>query len=469
MKPLLQVLFALVFLGLLIGGGIMISRQWEHRSTATAEGHDDHGHDDSSHDGHDHHDAHAEEGGPARLSPQAQKNLGLYTRPAKLTDYWSKLELPGVITDRPGISDRGVTAPVVGVITEIHAYPGDTVQPNSPLFTIRLISESIHAAQLELFKSKKEIEISQNRKNRLSKLVESGSVAKSQIIDIENQIERMEVTIQAYRQDLKARGFTPDQMDAAEAGDFVTEFTIRAPTAESLKAAHQAAGTPDPETPEPMPFAFELQDLKVALGQQVEAGAVLCFLADHRSLLIEGRGFKDDMPLIQEAARKKLPIEVEFETSGGDWPSAPNEFVIHHVANTIDLQTRTFSFYMVLENQGRAYDQQGLTRMLWRFRPGDRVRLRASVDKFENVFVVPQAAVVKEGPEAFVFRQNGDLFDRKPVHILLEDRTSAVLADDGSLRPGFPIAQNGAASINRVLKAQNSVGEPAGGHSHSHD
>ena len=29
--------------------------------------------------------------------------------------------------------------------------------------------------------------------------------------------------------------------------------------------------------------------------------------------------------------------------------------------------------------------------------------------------VLPAAAVVREGPEAYVFRQNGDLFDRRPV------------------------------------------------------
>ena len=30
-----------------------------------------------------------------------------------------------------------------------------------------------------------------------------------------------------------------------------------------------------------VPFSFELQLLKVELGQQVEAGAILCYLANH--------------------------------------------------------------------------------------------------------------------------------------------------------------------------------------------
>ena len=51
--------------------------------------------------------------------------------------------------------------------------------------------------------------------------------------------------------------------------------------------------------------------------------------------------------------------------------------------------------------------------------------------------MLPAAAVVREGPEAFVFRQNGDLFDRQPVHVLHEDRLNVVLANDGSVTPGL--------------------------------
>jgi hypothetical protein len=85
----------------------------------------------------------------------------------------------------------------------------------------------------------------------------------------------------------------------------------------------------------------------------------------------------------------------------------------------------------------------------------------------KDVFVLPISAVVREGPEAFVFRQNGDLFDRRPVHVLYEDHTNVVLANDGSLRSRFFIAQNAAASLNRVLKAQSSKGLPAGVHVHA--
>jgi hypothetical protein len=291
-------------------------------------------------------------------------------------------------------------------------------------------------------------------------------VAGSRTIELENQIRLLQVTVQAYQQDLKARGLSAEHIANAAKGVFAAEFTVSAP---SQQAVRFASLNPEASArPKGFPFAFEVHELKVELGQQVQAGELICKLADHRTLLVEGRGFKDDMPLIQEAAKEGWHVEVEYdEPSRGDWPEAPENIPIDHVANTIDEESRTFAFFMVLENFWQTYERNGRARFLWRFRPGDRVRLRAAVDKLENVFVVPKDAVVREGPEAYVFRQNGDLFDRKPVHLLHEDRVNIVLANDGSVRPGLYIAQNAAASLNRVLKAQAASGAPGPMHVHA--
>jgi hypothetical protein len=105
--------------------------------------------------------------------------------------------------------------------------------------------------------------------------------------------------------------------------------------------------------------------------------------------------------------------------------------------------------------------------VVWRFRPGQRVRLHVPVEELEDVIVLPAAAVVREGPEAYVFRQNGDLFDRRPVRVLHEDRLNVVVANDGSVAPGWYLAQGSAASLNRVLKAQSASGVPVGVHVHA--
>jgi cobalt-zinc-cadmium efflux system membrane fusion protein len=83
------------------------------------------------------------------------------------------------------------------------------------------------------------------------------------------------------------------------------------------------------------------------------------------------------------------------------------------------------------------------------------------------VFVLPTAAVIREGAEAYVFRQSGELFDRRRVQVLHEDRRFVVLATHGDISPGMLIAQNSAAALNRVLRAQTAAGEEPGFHVHA--
>ncbi len=405
---------------------------------------------------------------PVRISPEARKNLGLVSKPVQPVTFDFKIEIPGMITHRPGISDRGVVAPVTGIVTQIHAYPGTTVPPDAPLFSLRLVSESLHTSQLELFKATKEIDIARQQKQRLEGLAQSGSVAGSRIIEFDNQIQRMGVNVQAYRQDLLARGLPSDRIDAAAKGEFVTEIVVRAPGEQTRTITEIDLNKLRQDKQDPLPFSFELQVLKVERGQQVEAGQVLCSLTDPRALLIEGRGFKKDLAPIQKAAMGELPIEVNFDGSDdANWPPLSKGLRIEYVANLIDTASRTFAFYLALDNQYQAYDRGGGRQLIWRFRPGDRVQLSVAVKRIENVFVLPQASLVREGPEAFVFRQNGDLFNRISVHVLHEDRTSVVIPNDGKLRKGSYIAQNAAASLNRVLKAHLASGQPTNLHVHA--
>ena len=107
----------------------------------------------------------------------------------------------------------------------------------------------------------------------------------------------------------------------------------------------------------------------------------------------------------------------------------------------MDAESRTLAFFVPLENQQRFYEKDGQQFTVWRFRPGQRVRLHIPVEEMQDVIVLPSAAVVREGPEAYVFQQNGDLFNRISVNVLYEDRLQVILANDGSIGPGHYLAQ----------------------------
>ncbi len=105
--------------------------------------------------------------------------------------------------------------------------------------------------------------------------------------------------------------------------------------------------------------------------------------------------------------------------------------------------------------------------MLWRFRPGQKLRVLVRVERLENVLVLPAEAVAHDLAEAYVFTQNVNTFVRKPVRVLAEDREHAVVANDGSLPAGVFVVQNAAAQLNRMTKSKTSSDLPEGYHIHA--
>jgi multidrug efflux pump subunit AcrA (membrane-fusion protein) len=397
------------------------------------------------------------EGGPSeqvRLSPQARKNLRLTTGPLQPGTFWKTIAVPGVVIDRPGVSDRGVVAPVTGVVGRIHKVAGDPARPGEVLFTLKLLSEPVHQTQTDLFKAAQDLKLARAHRERLA--ASSGAVAEARVIEADNQIARLEVALTAYRQELLTRGLSADQIDGAADGRFVTDIPIVVP-AGPAETPGKAADTPP----------LEVQELKVELGQQVQAGQTLCLLANHQLLSVEGRAFRDEVPALERSVREGWPVEVDFgEADARDWPPLGQAFRVTTLANTIDPDGHTFRFLLPLDNQARAVERDGRPLWLWRFRPGQRVRVLVRAEKLDGVFVLPAEAVARDGAEAYVFRQNGEVFDRKPVHVVYQDRRHAVVADDGGVPAGVYVARSGAAQLNRMVKSRSGT-TPKGFHVHA--
>src|SRR5262245_57447973 len=102
--------------------------------------------------------SHSEGAEPARiakviLSDSAITNLRLMSAPLKLDTAWRTIQVPGMIVDRPGYSDRSVAAPAAGTVTAIRHLPGEMVRPGEALFELRLLGEQLLQTQAELFKA----------------------------------------------------------------------------------------------------------------------------------------------------------------------------------------------------------------------------------------------------------------------------------------------------------------------------
>ena len=175
-----------------------------------------------------------------KLSPQARQNLKLVSKPVKPQLFWRKILVPGEVVDRPGLSDRGVTSPAVGVVTQVHAFPGDTVRPGDRLFTLRLISEYLQNTQSELFRAIRETELINEQRERISPLAASGGVSQARLIELDQQLKRQQAAIDGYRQDLLTRGLSPEQIGEIQEGRFIASIDVVAPPALSVQSLTSA-------------------------------------------------------------------------------------------------------------------------------------------------------------------------------------------------------------------------------------
>ncbi len=417
-------------------------------------------------DDHDHDHDSPTDLGVVELSVQARRNLGVTATTLRLRSGWRTITIPGEVTDRPGVSDQGVTSPVVGVVTKIHAFPGDTVRPGEPLFTLRLLSEYVQNAQSELFKATRDMQLEQEKRQRLEQI--GTAIPGSRLIEIDQQQRRLQASITSARQDLLTRGLTPEQIDQVAVGQFVSTVEIAVPPAADHAAGAEPEAGGSASTTPAVASTAEVQELLVELGGQVQAGQLLATLSNHRLLYAVGHAFKGEAAAVERATRQGWPVQLEFaEDDPTGWEPLPPHLQIHHIANTIDVASRTFDFFVPLVNQSHVYEQDGSSFVVWRFRPGQRVRLLVPVEQLTDVFVLPTDAVFRDGAEAYVFRQNGDLFNRLSVHVLHADRRNVIIANDGSLAPGWFVAESAAASLNRVLAAQLENGAPTGMHVHA--
>lgn len=397
---------------------------------------------------------------------QAQRNLGLKALPLKPQTYWRTIQVPGMVLDKPGQSDRSIVAPASGVIVQVNCYPGDTVQSDQELFLLRFQSESLHETQSELFKATQDLALAQSQQERLTAIRDV--LPAERIIEVDSEIKRYTAAVSASRQKLRNHGFDEQMLEAASGGQFVTEMQIMVPTIAPVAGSRQgqletteSIGGPAP------PRTYEVQEIRVELGQMVQSGQTLCLLSNHQELVVEGRAFRDETVLLERSVQEDWPVEVDFREEAQDWGPFTQTFHIRHLANTIDPVNRTFAFRMPLENQSRTIDIAGRTQTLWRFRPGQKVRILVRVERLDNVFVLPADAVASDGPESFIFTQNVNTFVRTPVRVLLHDRRQVVIANDGVIVPGSFAVQLAAEQLNRMVKSGQNTGVPKGYHVHA--
>jgi multidrug efflux pump subunit AcrA (membrane-fusion protein) len=403
----------------------------------TADDHGDHGHEHGN-------------SSVVQLSAAALKNIRYKPYTVAVQDYARTISLPGIIVERPGKSQIRVSAPLTGNVTRSYVHEGEAIPAGSPLFDIRLTHEDLVTAQSDFLATIDALDVVKAEVERLEAITE-GVIAGKRILEQKYERQKLEARLKAQQQALLLHGLSEEQIDEIlKTRYLIQSLTIRAP-----------------ERAEPDKHPYTVQSVDVQLGQQVTAGDTLCVLVDHCELLIEGTAFEADTPYLREAIEAGTPVAADVLVSARR-EKAAEDLKLLYLADQVDRESRARHFYVRLPNEIVSDRREGSQRFLqWRFSPGQRVELSLPVEHWQDRLVVPAAAVVNDGAEAYVYRQGGNNFERVPVHVEHRDKQSAVIKNDGAIFPGDVIAGIGAFQIHLALKSKSGPAiDPHAGHNH---
>ena len=441
----------------------------------------------SDHDDHDHHDDHDDHHGDhVDLSAKAVKNLGLRFGLINREPFRKHLHIPALVIEKPGQSGLTVTSPIQGIVREIHKFPGQSLEPGDRLFTVQVTDEALERAQLTLLETLIKTTLTESEIERLEPLAESGAIMGRRKLELEYQLKQLNSEKSARLQELRLRGLSDEQVDRiVTQRELIGEIDVHLEVA-PLPPAQTEIGEIETDDPGPV---YTIERIDAFPGRAVLKGEELCHVANHFELFLRGEAFELDVPAIRLLNERDWGVAAELgEGDGHERIENPR---VTYMDNHVDLQTQTFPFYMSLPNRvvTESRDAQGRLFRSWQFKPGQRAHLFVPVEEWLNQIVLPRDAVVRSGPEAFVFRveepgvsplqryrkreerlaqvprRDEFEFEPVPVQILHQDRDRVVIADDGDLKIADLVALNHAYQLFLAWKLQAS----GGGMAHDHD
>ena len=375
-----------------------------------------------------------------------------------------------MVMEYQGRTTSKVAAPHAGIVTKIYREPGESVVPGEPLFDLTLSLPEMMEAQTNFLKLHETKEFLEGEIAEIDKNLNGLAPQRRRELDV--RLKETEIEIRNSQNALRVLGL-PDKMisEMEDKHQMVTYVgTVHVPY-----VSHH--GIVSEQNPGESDCSVVFENLYVHVGAKVEVGETLCDLCDLCELTVRGDAYAVNEELLLDALKKpETPVRVVFERTG----KAPLENLrLRMVESKVDETNRTISCFADFKNvaleDAKPSENEGMRYVHWLYKPGQRGVMEIAYETVPDVFVVPAGAVAKDVNETFVFEleeelENGEkVWHRHPVHLLFRTSEQAVLANDGSVKPGIRIAARSASFLQDALNAQNGSGakiDPHAGHNH---
>ena len=406
-------------------------------------GHDqpgrDHGHDHAKH-------GHPEDRGEHELTA------------VELQPYFHTVKIPAAVRLDP---DRKATisAPIAGRILALDAPPHAAVRAGQRLALLELTDPDGRHLQMRAVQTRAELIAARTERNRMRQYLDKLDAGDTALAEerrrvtadlevLQARVRSLDSGLSAILTSLKAAGLTASQLERLEQkGEVSTRIALTAP---------RLPGSPD----------LEVAARPVSVGGTVTPGERLFDLVALDRLLVVGEAFEADLAAVRRAAREELPVTLLLPGERRD----VQDLRIRSIEGALDGEDRITHFFVWLPNQSRELRREGKQRYLdWEFRAGSRAQLLVPTGTAEPHFVLPSAAVVRDGERQWIFRKHGEHFERLAVTPETMDDRVAVLGADCGLEAGDEVVTQGALQVHlRLLRAVGGSGQAGGHHGHGH-
>ena len=208
---------------------------------------------------------------------------------------------------------------------------------------------------------------------------------------------------------------------------------------------------------------WDIAEVAVRVGQRVEAGETAILLHDPRVMWLRLEPIGEEIGHVVRALEEGTALQGRPLIAGTG--PALEDLKVDRLDTRAGEEDRGALAYVTCRNEAvQAAGADGARS--WRLRVGLRYLVLVPVERLEGRFVLPAGAVTDDGPRKVVFLQDGDTFLAKPVYVEYEDDEVVVIANDGAIFPGDPVALTGAFALGMALQTGSGAADPHAGHNH---
>jgi membrane fusion protein, heavy metal efflux system len=295
----------------------------------------------------------------------APDSRGIQTQAARTSTIPEYLDLPAHIEADPTRVVH-VFAPAGGRIVEMKVRPWDRVEKGQTLAVLE--SGELARAVADYHKAVADSQVKQKALVRAQDLLDHGSISGKDYEQAQGDAQQSRAEVEAVREQVQVFGMDPDHAS--------TELLVRAPRAGIILDIGAAPGE---------------------FSQALTAPAPLATVADLTSVWALGDIYEQDL------SATKLGEEAQVTLNA--YPNQHWTGRVSVVSGAVDAATRTLHVRVVLPNAGA------------QIKPGMFGAIRILRSSSQGI-LVPAAAVIREGNDAYVFVGKGNgRFERRTVKI----------------------------------------------------